>query len=159
EPSARTTSRTTRPGLQASVSPWFAGRSPDRRSEIRPRAGAEPIGIRTGMCALRVSAGRASRRARRAPGRLVARMYRSTRTIGIALAGVFALAASLAAVAPGVGNAAAPVAQATRVVGGTGPCTHARGALVAVSFRRWHGPIVRGCGLRAANGIQLLRRA
>lgn len=98
------------------------------------------------------------------PDGLVARMYRSTRTIGITLACVGALAAGLvvtpaAAHASAAGRAATTSVQSTRIVGGTGSCTRARGAMVAVSFRRWHGPVVRGCGLHAANGIRLLKRA
>jgi hypothetical protein len=37
-----------------------------------------------------------------------------------------------------------------------GQCTTTRGTIVAVDFGHWGGPIVRGCGVGAANGLQLL---
>ncbi len=51
---------------------------------------------------------------------------------------------------------AAPAAPATTtVVGGVGSCTTTKGALVAVTFAHWSGPIVRGCGttLTTARGL------
>ena len=87
-------------------------------------------------------------------------MYRSCRSIGALLAIVCTLVAGLVLVAPTPNaGAAAPAARPARIVGGVGSCGRAKGVVVAVSFRRWHGPIRRGCSLHAATGLGALKRA
>ncbi|MDT4996899.1 MAG: hypothetical protein QOD45_967 [Pseudonocardiales bacterium] len=44
-------------------------------------------------------------------------------------------------------------------VGSLGSCTTTTGALVAVDFGPWRGPIARGCGLHPASGLALLTGA
>ena len=46
-----------------------------------------------------------------------------------------------------------------QVIGGVGACTRSSGALVAVSFGAWGGPIVRGCDTSLTTGIDLLDTA
>lgn len=41
-------------------------------------------------------------------------------------------------------------------VGSLGGCTTSKGALVAVDFKKWSGPIVRGCDTTPTTGIELL---
>jgi prenyltransferase beta subunit len=47
-------------------------------------------------------------------------------------------------------------ARVPSFVGSLGSCTATTGALVAVDFGPWRGPIVRGCGLHPASGLALL---
>jgi hypothetical protein len=46
-----------------------------------------------------------------------------------------------------------------QLVGGVGACTRKTGALVAVSYGAWSGPIVRGCDTTLTTGIDLLNTA
>lgn len=64
-------------------------------------------------------------------------------------------------VAPSQGSTSVRPADGApgQVVGGTGTCTRAAGALVAVSFGAWGGPIVRGCDPSPTTGIDLLTTA
>lgn len=57
--------------------------------------------------------------------------------------------------------AAKPVAAraARTIVGGTGSCTTSSGALVAVDFAKWAGPVVRGCGTDLSSGRTALTSA
>ncbi|MHA3704714.1 hypothetical protein ACXR2U_21285 [Jatrophihabitans sp. YIM 134969] len=48
---------------------------------------------------------------------------------------------------------------AGQLVGGVGACTRRTGALVAVSYGAWGGPIVRGCDTTLTTGIDLLTTA
>jgi prenyltransferase beta subunit len=88
-------------------------------------------------------------------------MFRLPRSTGLAVVIASALVIGLPLATPASADptGSASSIRSARIVGGTGACTQARGATVAVSFRRWHGPVVRGCGLRAATGIGLLKRA
>ena len=52
--------------------------------------------------------------------------------------------------------AANAAAKAVSVVGSLGSCTTAKGALVAVDFGHWSGPVVRECGTKLTTGRALL---
>jgi prenyltransferase beta subunit len=95
------------------------------------------------------------------PDGWVVRMHRSCRSIGIPVVIACMLVAGLVLVAPASARPVTPAtsAQPARIVGGTGSCGRAKGVIVAVSFRRWHGPIRRGCALHAATGLGALNRA
>jgi prenyltransferase beta subunit len=59
--------------------------------------------------------------------------------------------------AASTGKLSVTVVKATQsVVGGVGSCTTTKGALVAVDFAHWSGPIVRGCGTTLTTGRGLL---
>lgn len=67
------------------------------------------------------------------------------------IARLFAPVAAVAA----IGAILSPIARAAPI----SRCTPTRGTIVAVDFGRWGGPVVRGCGLGAATGFDLLHAA
>jgi prenyltransferase beta subunit len=73
----------------------------------------------------------------------------------LAAAGIALIAPSSAATAA----TAATVKPAVKIVGGVSSCTTTKGALVAVGFARWSGPVVRGCDPHPTTGIKLLTTA
>ncbi|MEE6261802.1 prenyltransferase/squalene oxidase repeat-containing protein [Plantactinospora sonchi] len=82
------------------------------------------------------------------------------RRLRASLAGLVAVLA--AATAALVGFTVAVAAEPVNLVGSAGPvgdCTPTRGAVVAVDFGPWDGPVVRGCALSPTNGLELLHQA
>ncbi len=91
--------------------------------------------------------------------RTLALLAAATLTTGLGLGAPSALAAPAAPVTPASAAATATVSATPSIVGSLGHCTKKSGALVAVTFAHWNGPIVRGCDPTPTTGITLLTKA
>ncbi|WP_375487053.1 prenyltransferase/squalene oxidase repeat-containing protein [uncultured Jatrophihabitans sp.] len=112
--------------------------------------GARPVAHSTGKATCRTTFRTAGRRTVVARYSGASKRYRASSAKRVIT--------TATAVTPTKPVATKPAAVGT-VVGSVGSCTTSKGALVAVDYKTWSGPIVRGCDPAPTTGIKLLTTA